>query len=250
MSSEPFGDALGDAPALVVVLNNLDDLVRAQTQRWYRIPFARAPRRIGADFLAFYQTAAFPQGERWSVRWVASVQGYRIATRRELIPEEPDHPRADARYHRIALGELTLLPHPIPSRRLRRITFIQTTIQSLCEATEINQLWRRTPGQERMWQALQQAGLADETEHEYPLIDDSIYTADFAVFADGRRIAVMLMDDSQELGDCVRERAALDYPLARGGWHGLFVDPSNRLAIDQCLADIRRICKNTKQGTS
>lgn len=145
-------------------MNSAEDLQRAQTQGWYRIPLVHAPPRIGADFLAFYQTGAFPPEDRWRVRWVAPVLGYRLATRRELIPDQSEHPRADTHYYRIALGPLVALPHPISSRRLRRITFIQTTVGLLCEATEINDLWLRMPGQERMWQALRHAGLADETE--------------------------------------------------------------------------------------
>ena len=38
---------------LVVVLNNSTDLERAAHNGWYRIPQRKAPRRIGADFLAF-----------------------------------------------------------------------------------------------------------------------------------------------------------------------------------------------------
>lgn len=38
---------------LVAVLNNADDLRRAADEGWYRIPQRRAPRRIGADYLAF-----------------------------------------------------------------------------------------------------------------------------------------------------------------------------------------------------
>ena len=40
---------------LVAVMNNPEDLCRAASDGWYRIPQRRAPRRIGADYLAFYQ---------------------------------------------------------------------------------------------------------------------------------------------------------------------------------------------------
>ena len=49
---------------LVAVLNNVDDLRRAASEGWYRIPQRRAPRRIGADYLAFYQTGAFAERRR------------------------------------------------------------------------------------------------------------------------------------------------------------------------------------------
>lgn len=254
MDTFPFTDAAPDTPVLVAVINDPEDLERARTQGWYRIPLARAPARIGADFLAFYQTGAFPPGERWAVRTVAAVRGYHLATRRELIPEQPDHPRAGQRYYRVTLGELQPLPHPVPSRRLRRITFIRTTLGRLLEAQEINDLWIRTPAQERLWQALEQAGLADRVEHEYPLLDDegagsTPYTADFAVFAGeddpAGRVAIVLVDGERDLEDCIRERAGLDYPLARGGWRGVYVDGTDRASIARCVNALGSIRANS-----
>ncbi len=130
----------GDAPALVVVVNRPADLSRATKERWYRIPLNRAPSRVAAEYLAFYQTGAFAAEERFVVRWMAPIRGYILATRRELIPEEPEHSRADEKYYKVLLDEPVLLPHPIPSRRLRRITFIPTTLGRLREVVA-----RQTP---------------------------------------------------------------------------------------------------------
>jgi hypothetical protein len=74
---------------LVAVINNAEDLRRAASEGWYRIPQRRAPRRIGADYLAFYQTGAFrEQDEAATVTWYAATRRYRLLTRRELIPAE------------------------------------------------------------------------------------------------------------------------------------------------------------------
>ncbi len=227
-----------DAPVLVTVMNEPRDLVRAREQGWYRIPLSHAPPRVAADYLAFYQTGAFPPDERWAVRWFAAIRGYHLVTRRELIPEEPGHPRADDRYYRVDLGPLELLPHPIVSRRLRRITFIRTTLSRLLAASEINDLWMRTPAQERLWQAFQQAGFDADTEHAYPLDDDEPFTADFAVFCDRGRIAVIVSGEAQEDGH-IRESASLDYLLARGNWHAIFVDRVDPETIASCLRQIR-----------
>jgi hypothetical protein len=254
VNTQLYAGSAPEAPVLVAVVNNPADLERARTEGWYRIPLSRAPARIGADFLAFYQTGAFPEEERWAVRWLAAIRGYHLATRRELLPDEPNHPRADDRYYRVELEDLAPLPHPIPSLRLRRIAFIRTTLGRLLEAREINDLWVRTPGQERLWRALQQAGLEDQVEHEYPLMDDLPYTASFAVFPDGSspttgRVAVIVVDRDQELGDCIRDRADLDYPLARGGWRAVFVDPADSASIARCLADIARIRSESSART-
>lgn len=205
-----------DSPVLVVVVNAPADLARARDEGWYRIPLDRAPPRVAADYLAFYQTAAFPVEERWAVRWLAPVRGYRIAARRELIPSEPDHPRADALYYKVVLGALAPLPRPVPSRRLRRITFIPTTLGRLLQAEEINDLWIKSRAQERLWAALKQADL--EAERQYPLRDElPQYVADFALFCRDGRIAVLVTDEPRAAGE-MREAPPADYLLAAEQW--------------------------------
>lgn len=209
----PLPDA---SPVLVVVVNNPSELAHARIDHWYRIPLNRAPTRVAADYLAFYFTAAFPPEERWAVRWLAAVQGYRITTRRALIPAEPGHPRADERYYRIDLGPLIALPRPVPSRRLRRITFIATTLARLAQAQEINDLWIKSPAQEQLWDALKQADL--EAERQYPLRDDLPgHVADFALLCREGRIAVVVEDEPRSAGE-LRDGPAPEYLLAAGGW--------------------------------
>ncbi len=169
-----------DPPVLVVVMNNQRDWQIVQTARWYRIPLQRAPKQVAAAYLAFYQTAAFPE-ERWIIRSYASVESYRLVTRRELLPDEPDHPRADELYYRVALGPLRALPHPIPSRKLRRITFIPTTLQRLLAARDVSELWPAPAAATKLWYALQAAGL--EAERDYEIREGRVaYTVDLALF--------------------------------------------------------------------
>lgn len=216
MSTNIVHSDADEAPVLVVVTNDPADLARARDRGWYRIPLARAPARVAAEYLAFYQTAAFPPEERWCIRWLAPVLGYRIAARRELIPEEPDHPRADERYYRVAVGPLSPLPHPVPSRRLRRITFIATTLARLHAAEEINDLWLRSTAQERLWAALKQADLA--AERQYPLREDlPQHVADFALLCRAGRVALLVTDEPRG-DDNLREAPPPDYLLAAGAW--------------------------------
>lgn len=120
-------------------------------------------------------------------------------------------------------------------------------------AEEINDLWVHTPARERLWLALQAAGLAGSTEHDYPLVDGGEPAAggeplagrgpaiDFAVFGDGVRAAIMVGGDRGEPaeGGQVRERAAIDYILARGGWTAIYVDAGDPGSIDACLHILR-----------
>ncbi len=138
---------------LVVVMNNLRDFHIVREEGWYRIPVKHAPDRLAADYLAFYLTRVFGP-ERWSIPYMAPVRRYRLLRRRDLLPEEPDHPRADEWYYKIELGPLQRLPHPVPSRHLRRVTFIPTTLQRLLTAEEINDLWLSDALQEQLYKTL------------------------------------------------------------------------------------------------
>lgn len=212
----------GDAPVLVAVLNNPRDLEIAREQGWYRIPLSRAPQRVAADYLAFYQTRAFGE-EGWAVNYYAPVRRFRVVRRAELLPDEADHPRAGERYYKVEIGPLQRLPRPIPSRKLRRITFIPTTLDRLLAAREINDLWWRDDPQERLWAALREAGLL--VEYRYQAGEAEV---DFALFCQDGRIAVLYLTDRllacdearEDLGD-VRERRPADYELAAAGWQVL-----------------------------
>ncbi len=129
-----------EARVLVAVLSHPRDLALAREQGWYRVPVARVPTQLSADYLAFYQTAAFGP-ERWSVRYYAPVLRYRLATRCELLPTEPEHPRANQPYYRIEIGPLVSLPLPVPAGRLRRIVFIATSFGQLRRATDVRELF-------------------------------------------------------------------------------------------------------------
>lgn len=211
---------------LVVVLNARRDLEVAREEGWYRIPLKRAPTRVGADYLAFYQTSVFGE-ERWAVNYYAPVRRYSIVSRRILLPGEPDHPRADDLYYRIQVGSLRRLPRSIPSRRLRRITFIPTTLERLLGAEEINDLWCGTRDEERLWRAFKERGLMPE--RRYPLTEgDEQRMADFAVFCEKGRVAVC-MDTPSVIRNVkvVREHPLMsEYEATALGWTVVRLDSS------------------------
>lgn len=149
-------DIPADTRVLVVVVTRPRDLAAAREAGWYRIPLARAPRALHAEYLAFYQTGAFG-AERWAVRYLAEVRSVAIVTRAALLPDEATHPRAGERYYRLGLGPLQALPFAVPSRRLRRVTFIPTTAGQLWRAGDVAELWHpredATVGWEDLWSA-------------------------------------------------------------------------------------------------
>jgi hypothetical protein len=150
---------------LVVLMNNQRDFAIARDQHWYRIPLKKAPERgIRAPILAFYQTKEFGE-EKWSINYYAHAVAWEIVPRVQLLPNEVEHPRASELYYKVELGELRRLPHPIVSRKWRRITFIVTHWGRLEAAYEISELLHGTIWQERLWRALRRMGrLAEEDD--------------------------------------------------------------------------------------
>ena len=144
-------------PVLVAVITRTVDWQRVQTEGWYRIPVRSAPRRISADIIAWYHTRAFG-ADRWCVRWYAPIERVRLQTRRELLPNEADHPHAHEHYWRLDVGPLSELPRPVPAARLRRVTFIPTRWERLLHAHDVNDLWLGDQAREELCQRLLDEG--------------------------------------------------------------------------------------------
>jgi len=152
------------ATVLVAIMNNRRDLAIARDQHWYRIPVDRAPQRgLYAPILAFFQTRAFAD-EKWSINYYAATIAWEIVPRIQLLPEEADHRRADDLYYKVHLGELRRLPHPVVSRKWRRVTFIVTHWERLEKAYEISELLHGTIWEERLWRALRKVGRLAEAD--------------------------------------------------------------------------------------
>ncbi|MFO7676658.1 MAG: DUF559 domain-containing protein [bacterium] len=151
-----------ETPMLVAIVPRLKDWSLLRDRNWYRIPVRTAPENLpDCRYLAFYQPGAFG-AEKWRVSWYARVRDISAATRRELLPDEPGHPRAGDAYWRVEVDGLLRLPRPIPSRRQRRVVFIPTTLERLLVAEELNDLYRTTPIEDRLYYRLRDTGLTPE----------------------------------------------------------------------------------------
>ncbi len=227
---------LDEPRVLVAVMNNRRDFLIARDEGWYRIPYERGPSQVGADFLAFYQTKAFDE-EHWMIKYFAPIRRYRIVSRKSLLPDEADHPRAGHLYYKLEIGSLRTLPRPIPSHRLRRITFIPTTLGRLLQAQEINDLWLGSAVEERLWQAFKENGI--NGERYYALKEEDEYCQiDIALFCARGRIAVLLEAKTPvENVSIVREQPRIDdYDLAARGWTLLCFSPAElTTSLPKCL---------------
>lgn len=127
---------------LVGVMPDPRDFDIARDQHWYRIPVRHASDGIHAEYVAFYFTKKFSPDLRWAIHFYARRTGHELVRRVDLLPDEPDHPRAGDHYFKLQLGPLKRKVPPIVSVRWRRITFIQTTWERFVTATEVNDLYR------------------------------------------------------------------------------------------------------------
>lgn len=147
---------------LVGVVNRKTDFDHIRYDHWYRIPYGRAVRGIHAEYLAFYQSRAFGE-ENGGVHYYARRTGHELVRRRELLAEEPNHPRADALYYKIQLGELRQKSPSIANPSRRPVVFIYTTWDRFVAARNIADLYSTADYfVDRVYFALQNAGIPAE----------------------------------------------------------------------------------------
>lgn len=175
---------------LVAVVPSARDLEIARVLGWYRIPLRKAPKVVAVDYLAFYQTAAFGDADKWQIQYVAPVRGHELTTRAELLRDEPDHPRANEEYYKIQIGPLQRLPRAIPADKWRRVTFFYTTGEYLSQAMDVNDLVVQTDEREVLWSALRERAISSGQylAEELPDLElDPAVIALFEAFALGKK---------------------------------------------------------------
>lgn len=132
-----------DDGVLIGVINTRRDLAFAEAG-WYRVPVARYRQDLSTEAIAvmgFFLSRAFG-GRNGQVACYALKLGVELVTRRDLIPSEPLHARADARYYRVAIGSLVEKLPPITNPTHRAIAFIHTTWGRFSAAATIADLYR------------------------------------------------------------------------------------------------------------
>jgi hypothetical protein len=195
---------------LVALLPEPRDLELARDRAWYRVRSRQLLERVRGGprqftDLAFYQPDSFGP-ERRCVRYHAPILGISHARRMDLMPEEPNHPRADQWYVRFDLGPIEELPRPVPSARGRRILFIATNWQRIASADDINDLFLGTPIEEAIYRRLRSAGMLPEREYHVEVADPARprrrrhYFLDLAVFCQQRDLDIECDGDTWHTG--------------------------------------------------
>lgn len=156
---------------LVAIVPNPKDLELARLLGWYRIPLKSAPKVIAVDFIAFYQTAAFDENNRWQIKFISPVKGHELTTRSQLFRDQKDHPRANEEYFKIQIGDLIPLENPIQADRWRRITFLYTTGFLMKNASSVRDLVVEGEEREILWKSLKERA---EKNGDYNHPEDNI----------------------------------------------------------------------------
>lgn len=211
---------------LVAYMPDPADFAIVQSEGWYRIPQQFAPKGLYAEYVAFYFGRKFGD-EKWAIHYYAERLGHELLSRRELLPDEPEHPRADHLYYKVQLGRLRQLSRPIISLRWRRVTFVHTTWDRFQDAVELNDLF--VAGGEyvdRVYAVLKDRGVRAERNYRVEE-NDKAYSVPLAILCVNGRIEITHdqipkkePDFSRFLDDILRETAVKGGPTAELGTNG------------------------------
>ncbi len=147
---------------LVGVINRKRDLKIALEQCWYRIPQDKMPQGVFAEYIAFFLSRAFKE-RNGAIHYYAPRTGVELAYRRDLLPEEAGHPRADKVYYKVQLDEVRLKQPPIRNTTRRSISFIYTTWDRFLAAKTIADLYSNADYfVDRLYHALRQNGVKSQ----------------------------------------------------------------------------------------
>jgi hypothetical protein len=144
---------------LVGVVNRKRDLDTILTERWYRIPVSQMPRGVNAEYIAFFLSGPFKE-RNGAVHYFAECRGVELVRRRDILPDEPRHSRADEQYYKVQLGPIECKNPPVKNTTRRSLAFVYTTWDRFVHAETILDLYSDdTKYVDRVYYTLSEAGM-------------------------------------------------------------------------------------------
>lgn len=145
---------------IVGVINRKRDLTTLLEERWYRIPRERWSRDgVYAEYLAFYLSGSAARDRDNGIHYFAEVRGVELAHRRDLLPKEANHKRADEVYYKLALSPPQRKTPPILNPTRRPISFVFTTWDRFVNAQTVRDLYSKSDYYvDRIYHALREEG--------------------------------------------------------------------------------------------
>jgi hypothetical protein len=144
---------------LVGVVNRKRDLETLLSERWYRIPVAQMPRGINAEYLAVFLSGPFKE-RNGAIHYFAQCRGVELVRRKDILPDEARHPRANEQYYKVQLGEIEVKDPPVQNTTRRSLAFVYTTWDRFVHARTVLDLYSDDPKYvDRIYYTLSEAGL-------------------------------------------------------------------------------------------
>lgn len=235
---------------LIGVLKTKRDLSILLKNHWYRIPLFYSPK-IKARYIAFYQPASF--GKSGScIRYYAKIHNYKIVKRKELLPDEYDHPYQEEDYYKIIFSKICKLPKPILNKNRVRVSFGFTTLEKLlnaeglAEAKDITQLFDIHPLERILEIELKKRNIKFFNEYNVYLATGKRYRLDFAIFC--KKGCINIECDSSKWHSIKSQRIRdiqRDKELKKSGWIVLRLTENEIINnIDKCIKKINRNIEN------
>lgn len=227
---------------LVAVLKNRRDFDVLTKERWYRIPVSHLPARK-FKYLAFYQPVSFGRrGKR--ILYYAKVLNYQIAKRKNLLPKEAGHPRAENFYLRVRVGKIKKLPHPVKNIMPRRVSFGFTALDILLKSKNILELYDIAPTEKILEEGLKRAGIKIIPQFNVRC-GDKLFRLDFAIFCKKGSIAVECDNKKAHSGKIQRSKDKLKNTLLKQyGWRVLRFSESKIVSdLDDCILKIKKVAE-------
>jgi very-short-patch-repair endonuclease len=169
------------ADTIVCWLKSKSDLSILLTKGWYRIPIStKLDNLLKVKYLAFYQSHNFGK-ESLIIKHYGTIKDITTKKREELFPDEPKNARTGKRYYKIRMKDMNILDSPVYSRRARRVIFLNTTLNKLQNAKELNDLFHCSPLEDILWNEFKIHDINAERQYYFGT-PKNYYCLDFAAF--------------------------------------------------------------------
>lgn len=136
-------DIAPDTVITIAIIKHARDWQRLQATHQYHLPIAQLGRISQSPWLAFYMPKWHHEHPH-CITHIAQIAALALMTRRDYLPDEHQHPRADNHYVVVTLKALYALDAPLPSQRWRRISIHQTTWAAFHRAHDLSAIRRLT----------------------------------------------------------------------------------------------------------
>ena len=234
-----YNEPVHTRTVLVGVLKSKRDLEILLKERWYRIPTAFLPVRRFTH-LAFYQPAVFGNGGK-RIKYYALVAKREVKKRIALLPNEPEHPRANENYLKCSFRNIDAPEKPIRNIIPRRVSFGFTDLETLRSARDILELYGVPATEQIVERELKRLGIS--AVPEYRILDrERRYRIDLALFCKHGNIAIEC--DNQKAHSSKIQRLKdkqKDAALKRLGWRVLRLTERDILErLGTCVSRIQK----------